>query len=409
MRNPNPEIIKKIQQNLEELLKTNSPEEISMRNLAQKCEISAANIYHYYKNKEELFSSLGIAFEQPQKNQNSNFQNKNIKKNGSEGMKGISDMMNYRPSIKVVDATLRDGGLCNDFFFPEGFAKALYEANKKAGVDYMEFGYKADKSLFDVNKFGPGKFCDDDYIRSVVGEGEHPVKVAVMADVGRCNFKEDIHDKSESPVDLIRIAAYLHQIPAAIEMIEDAHKKGYETSCNIMALSTGQENDIKQALDMVGRSPVDVIYIVDSYGSIYPEEMARVCKIFNEFAEKYHKKIGIHAHDNQKLAFANTIECVGDGVDYLDATYMQMGRGAGNCAMELLLGFLHNPKYKPYYVFQFIQDYMYSLKESGVVWGYDLQYIMTGLFNQHPRSAIAYTKDKRKDLANFYQEVMGMD
>lgn len=324
-------------------------------------------------------------------------------------MKNITEMMNYRSSIKVVDATLRDGGLVNDFYFAPDFAKLLYEANVRAGVDYMEFGYKADKTQFDVNKFGPSKFCDDDYIRSIVGDGERKVKVAVMADVGRCNYKEDIHDSKEAPIDLVRVATYLHQMPTAIDMIEDAHKKGFETSCNIMALSTGQENDIKAALDMAGRSPVDVIYIVDSYGSIYPEEMARVCDMFGEFAAKYNKKLGIHAHDNQKLAFANTIECIGDGVDFLDATYLSMGRGAGNCAMENLLGFLKNPKYNLYPVLEFIEKHMIPMKENGVVWGYDLQYLLTGLYNQHPRTAIAYTKDKRKDITEYFKELTAQE
>lgn len=324
-------------------------------------------------------------------------------------MKDISKLMNYRPSIKVVDATLRDGGLCNDFFFPKDFAKALYEANLKAGVDYMEFGYRADKTMFDVDKFGPSKFCDDDYIRSVVGDNNTDLKIAIMADVGRCDYKNDIQEKVNSPVDLVRVACYLHQVPTAIEMIEDAHKKGYETSCNIMALSTGQENDIKAALEMLGKSSVDVIYIVDSYGSIYPEAMARVCDMFGEVAAKYNKKLGIHAHDNQRLAFANTIECAGDGVDFLDATYMAMGRGAGNCAMELLLGFLKNPKFNIYPVIKFIEEHMVPLKKDGVVWGYDLQYLMTGLFNQHPRTAIAFTKDKRTDFGDFFKETMGLD
>ena len=324
-------------------------------------------------------------------------------------MKDISKLMNYRPSIKVVDATLRDGGLCNDFFFPKDFAKSLYEANLKAGVDYMEFGYRADKTMFDVDKFGPSKFCDDDYIRSIVGDNNTDLKIAIMADVGRCDYKNDIQEKVNSPVDLVRVACYLHQVPTAIEMIEDAHKKGYETSCNIMALSTGQENDIKAALEMLGKSSVDVIYIVDSYGSIYPEAMARVCHMFGEVAAKYNKKLGIHAHDNQRLAFANTIECAGDGVDFLDATYMAMGRGAGNCAMELLLGFLKNPKFNIYPVIKFIEEHMVPLKKDGVVWGYDLQYLMTGLFNQHPRTAIAFTKDKRTDFGDFFKETMGLD
>lgn len=402
MRKPNLEIAAKIKAAVEELLKEKDSSLIGMRDVAEKCGISAANIYHYYKNKDEMLKNIGIQ-PKPEEMTARKDSRKRIE------MKKVSAMMNYRPEIKVVDATLRDGGLVNDFFFADDFAKALYNANTKAGVDYMEFGYKADKTLFDVNKFGPSKFCDDDYIRSVVGDGERKVKVAVMADVGRCNYKEDIHERAESPVDLIRVATYVHQMPTAIDMIEDAHKKGYETSCNIMALSTVQENDIRAALDMVGQSSVDVIYIVDSYGSIYPEEMARICDLYGEYAAKYNKKLGIHAHDNQKLAFANTIECVGDNVDYLDATYLSMGRGAGNCAMELLLGFLKNPKYNEYPVLEFIEKHMMPMKEQGVVWGYDLEYLLTGLFNQHPRTAIAYSKEKRKDITEYFKELTSQE
>lgn len=402
MRKPNLEIAAKIKAAVEELLKEKDSSLIGMRDVAEKCGISAANIYHYYKNKDEMLKNIGIQ-PKPEEMTARKDSRKRIE------MKKVTAMMNYRPEIKVVDATLRDGGLVNDFFFADDFAKALYNANTKAGVDYMEFGYKADKTLFDVNKFGPSKFCDDDYIRGVVGDGERKVKVAVMADVGRCNYKEDIHERAESPVDLIRVATYVHQMPTAIDMIEDAHKKGYETSCNIMALSTVQENDIRAALDMVGQSSVDVIYIVDSYGSIYPEEMARICDLYGEYAAKYNKKLGIHAHDNQKLAFANTIECVGDNVDYLDATYLSMGRGAGNCAMELLLGFLKNPKYNEYPVLEFIEKHMMPMTEQGVVWGYDLEYLLTGLFNQHPRTAIAYSKEKRKDITEYFKELTSQE
>ena len=58
-------------------------------------------------------------------------------------------LMSYTPDIKVVDCTLRDGGLVNDFRFTDEFVQALYRANIRAGVDYMEFGYKASKEMFD--------------------------------------------------------------------------------------------------------------------------------------------------------------------------------------------------------------------------------------------------------------------
>ncbi|MDD6098292.1 MAG: aldolase catalytic domain-containing protein [Oscillospiraceae bacterium] len=324
-------------------------------------------------------------------------------------MKEISKLMDYREDVKVLDATLRDGGLVNDFFFTDEFVKDLYRANVKAGVDYMEFGYKASKELFDVTKFGKCKFCDDEYIRSIVGDNDTDLKIAVMADVGRCDYKNDIHNRSDSPIDLIRVATYLNTIPAAVDMIEDAAAKGYEVSCNIMAISNSQEGDLKAALDILGKTPVDVFYIVDSFGSLYPEQIARVADIYLEAANKYGKKVGIHAHNNQQLAFANTIEAVGDGVDWLDGTYAQMGRGAGNCAMELLLGFLRNPKYNVYPVIKFIEKHINKLREDGVVWGYDIQYLLTGLLNQHPRTAIQFTKDNRKDYSEFYNEIVAQD
>ena len=324
-------------------------------------------------------------------------------------MKEISNLLSYRESIKVVDATLRDGGLVNDFFFDDDFVRSLYDTNIKAGVDYMEFGYKGDKDMFDPEKFGKWKFCDDDDIRAIVGDNESDLKIAVMADVGRCNYKQDIRPRSESPVDLIRVATYLNQIPTAVDMIQDAKRKGYEVSCNIMAISSAQEGDVRAALDILGKTEVDVIYIVDSFGALYPEQLQRVAALYTEFGEKYNKTIGIHAHNNQQLAFANTIEAVGDGVDWLDATYAAMGRGAGNCAMELLLGFLKNPKYKVFPVIRFIENYMNKIRENGTIWGYDLQYLMTGLLNQHPRTAIAFTKEGRKDYAEFYKEIVAMD
>lgn len=324
-------------------------------------------------------------------------------------MKEISKLMDYRPGVRVVDATLRDGGLVNDFYFTDDFVKALYQTNLRAGVDYMEFGYKASKEMFDVNKFGKWKFCNDDDIRAIVGDNDTDLKIAVMADVGRCDYKTDIANHNDSPIDLVRVATYLNTIPAAAHMIEDAAAKGYEVTCNIMAVSNTQEKDLEAALDILGKTPVDVLYIVDSFGALYPEQIARVVDIYMNFAEKYGKKLGIHAHNNQQLAFANTIEAVGDGVDWLDATYNGMGRGAGNCSMELLLAFLRNPKYKEYPVIQFIENHMTKLKEEGVVWGYDLQYLMTGILNQHPRNAIQFTKEGRKDYFEFYKEIVALD
>lgn len=188
------------------------------------------------------------------------------------------DLLSVRKDIRVVDATIRDGGLCNNFMFEDKFVKDLYEANVKAGVDYMEFGYKASKELFNEGDFGKWKFCNDADIRKIVGENKTNLKIAVMADVGRTDVSKDILPKKDSPIDLIRIATYINTIPAAVEMIEECAKKGYETSINIMAISKANTEDIITALEILGQSSVNMFYIVDSYGSLYPEQSRRLQK-----------------------------------------------------------------------------------------------------------------------------------
>ena len=320
--------------------------------------------------------------------------------------KRCGSLISVRPDVKVVDCTLRDGGLVNNFEFTDEFVKDLYLANIKAGVDYMEFGYKASKEIFDPKAFGKWKFCDEADIRAIVGENVSDLKIAVMADVGRCDYKKDIIPKEESVIDMIRIATYINTIPAAIDMIEDAHAKGYETTVNIMAVSKVSDKDLEAGLEMLAQTNVDVIYLVDSFGSFYPEQIEELTLKYMEIATKYGKKLGIHAHNNQQLAFANTIESLSRGASYLDATVNGMGRGAGNCYMELLLGFLRNPKYNKIAIMSFVEKHILKLKQEGAIWGFDLPYLMTGILNAHPSSAIKFMKDGRTDYAFFYQELL---
>lgn len=316
------------------------------------------------------------------------------------------NLMTVRDDVKVVDCTIRDGGLCNNFGFTDELVKELYKTNIKCGVDYMEFGYKASKNLFSVNEHGKWKFCDEKDIRSIVGDNISDMKISVMADVGRTDFREDFLPKNESVIDMVRVACYIHQIPGAVEMIDHLSKLGYETTCNIMAVTQANSKQLDEALHMLCDTDVNVIYLVDSYGSLYPENASELAEFYISVTEPKGKKVGFHGHNNQNLAFANTIDTLSRGVSYLDATAMGMGRGAGNCAMELLLGFLKNPKYNLYSLLTFIERYMVPLRESGVNWGYDLQYMFTGQLNRHPREAIQFTSDGRRDYCDFYKSLL---
>ena len=281
--------------------------------------------------------------------------------------------------------------------------RALYQTNVDAGVDYMEFGYRASKRMFSPSEFGKWKFCNEEDIRAVVGDNPTDLKIAVMADAGRCDYKTDILPKKDSVVDMIRVACYVHQIPLALDMIEDAKAKGYEVTCNLMAVSKVSGMDLMAALRMISESPADVLYLVDSFGNFYPENIADMAKMY--VGAMNGKEAGFHGHNNQQLAFANTIEACRWGVNYLDVTVSGMGRGAGNCHAEQLLSFLKNPKYSALPIYDFVSNYMLKLRADGAVWGYDLPYLLTGVMNSHPSSAIKFIKEGRTDYSRLYHEL----
>jgi 4-hydroxy 2-oxovalerate aldolase len=308
--------------------------------------------------------------------------------------------------LKVLDCTIRDGGLINDHLFEDGLVKAVYETCIEAGIDAMEIGYKGSKKLFGKDAFGAWKYCDEDDMRRIVGENDTPLQLAAMADAEKTDYHTDILPKDQSVLDIIRVATYVHQIPDAVDMINDAHDKGYEVTCNLMAISIVQDAEIDQALEVLVETPASTIVVVDSFGALYAEQVEGLVKRYLAAAEGSGKHVGIHAHNNQQLAFANTIEAIIHGANRADATMAGLGRGAGNCPMELLLGFLRNPKFNLRPVLKLLQDYLLPLRET-VEWGALVPYNITGQLNQHPRAAMKVRAGAKKDnYVDFYDKLV---
>ncbi len=329
--------------------------------------------------------------------------------NEARGVEKKGSWLTYRPDIKVLDCTVRDGGLMNNSRFEDDFVRAVFQTCIAAGVDYMEVGYKGSRRIFSADEYGAWKFSTEDDIRRIVGDTETTLKLSVMADVDRTDYHEDILPKDQSVLSMIRVATYIHQIPGAVDLIKDAHDKGYETTVNVMAISVVQENELDEALEVLCQTPVDTIYLVDSYGSLYSEEIQNLARKYLKVAYQYGKKVGIHAHNNQQLAYANTIEALILGASYLDCTMGGLGRGAGNCPTELLLGFLKNPKFRLRPVLQCLQDHVVPLRKK-INWGFDVPYMLTGQMNMHPRSAMAHLDgENRADYVGFYDSIIEED
>lgn len=315
----------------------------------------------------------------------------------------------YREQIKVLDCTIRDGGLINNHDFDHGFVREVYKAISQSGVDYMEIGYKNSKKLFSPKEYGEWKFCEDDVIREVIDGIESGTRLSVMVDIGRVDM-DDVKPKSESPFDMIRVACYVKDIDKAIFMVNHFAEKGYETTINIMAISKDQGVELDEALHQIeGESRVNVVYIVDSFGALYQEPVEFLVKRFRSILKT--REIGFHGHNHQQLAFGNTIEAIIHNANYLDATVYGIGRAAGNCPLELLVGFLKNPKFDIRPILDLISKEFIPLRDR-IEWGYIIPYAIAGMMNEHPKAAMALrNSNKKENYREFYESLLpaGLD
>ncbi len=294
----------------------------------------------------------------------------------------------YRKKIKVLDCSIRDGGLINNYHFTMDFVKAIYRATCDAGVDYMEIGKKlCESEEYTREKYGRWNFCDEEDLRQVVEsyECENPPVLTVMFDVGRVDI-ESLLPAEQSVVGMIRTACYVPDIDKGLYLAKRTKDLGYETTINIMASSAVIETELIEALEQANEAKeVDYLYLVDSYGAFYSEQVTSYLKLYKDHAPN--KELGFHAHNNQQLAFSNTQQAIIDGVNLLDATINGIGRGAGNCNLELLLNFLKNPKFDVRPLYKVIQEEMVSLRKQ-IEWGFNDIYGISGHLNQHPREAM---------------------
>lgn len=313
----------------------------------------------------------------------------------------------FRPEIKVCDCTIRDGGLMNDSQFSLDTVRNVYSALCASGIDIVELGYRNSKTMFSPDVYGPWRFCDEEMLKRAIDGVETDTKLAVMQDAHKA-LAEDVLPREESVVDVIRVATYVKDIDKAIALANNATDKGYEATINIMAISHALERELDEALQQIEEeTKIFACYVVDSFGALYSEDIDYLVQKFQRYLKT--KEVGMHCHNQQQLAYANTIEAIIKNVNYLDGTLYGLGRAAGNCPLELLIGFLKNPKFNIVPILETIGKDVLPLRET-MEWGYSVPYMVAGMLNQHPQEAMkimALPKDDpvRTDFGKFYEMV----
>lgn len=286
--------------------------------------------------------------------------------------------------IQVLDCTLRDGGYYTNWDFEENLTKNYFESMEKLPVQYIEIGYR---SLLSNDYKGEYNFCPD-YVISRARKYMPSKKIGVILNEKEIRVEDldRLLGSCKGKLDFIRMAVDPSNLGRAKVTAAEIRNMGFEVGFNVMYMSkwTSQYPDfINSLLSLNG--VVDSFAMVDSFGSMMPEQISQITKAVKSVLKC---KIGFHGHNNIELAFANTLAAIDAGCDIVDATITGMGRGAGNLRTELLLSYLSSNKGLEIdfnSLSTTVADFE-RLKEK-YRWGTNLPYMVSG-FNSLPQKDV---------------------
>ena len=320
----------------------------------------------------------------------------------------MNNNVNNFPKLKILDCTIRDGGYLNNWHFDLKLVREVYRAHSRSGVDFVEIGFRSTDKYFDPKQYGCWRFTPESLVSEVV-KGISGPAVSLMVDFGKVDI-EDIPDRKNSIVNMYRVAVHKDKVLQAIELCNAISDKGYIASIQLMGIVNYTEDDFNQILKSLKDSKITYVYFADSYGSLLPSDIK---SIFNRLSITG-KKIGFHAHNNLQLGFANTLEAIKNGVDIVDGTVYGIGRGAGNLPIEILLSYLEKNSAKNSYntlpVLDIIDRYMLDIHKD-LKWGYDLSYMLSGMFEVHPyysKTMVDYREYSIEDILRTLETVKEM-
>lgn len=274
--------------------------------------------------------------------------------------------------IKVLDCTLRDGAYVVNGNFGQERIRGIIDALNSAGVDIIEYGWLKDTQ------------CEADDV--FYNQPDNTENRALMFDYG----KFDINNLEQCSNNIIRIAFYkkdLDQISFAAEMVKNKGYKVFLQASNTIEYNESELEKLCKRANFIG---VDAVYIVDSFGSMFPENLDKIISVYNQNINES-IQIGFHSHNNIQLSFALSIQFMKNLARdiIIDSSLCGIGRGGGNLQTELLLEYLNKlgANYQTNYIRECITNWIEPLYKD-YKWGYSPQMAYRGLKGVHPNSKI---------------------
>ena len=296
--------------------------------------------------------------------------------------------------IKILDCTLRDGAYVVDSFFGEDTIKGIIKELTNSGLEIIECGWLKNNE----SSLGKVLFSTPSELKQYLPFKKS--KLALMFDLGRYNI--ETLGYNNGIIDIIRIAFHKNNLEDVPSVSEKVKSMGYKLFLQPSNIKEYNEDEIIKLCKMANSLNSDALYIVDSFGSMFPEDLNKIMPIFDSEIKK-EMSIGFHSHNNLQLSLGLSIQFI----NYLnhrdiivDSSVCGLGRGAGNTKTELLVEYLNrncNKGYKSNYLWNLIETYISPLYDR-YNWEYTPQKGLRGIKGIHPKEQINNYCQAKHDL-----------
>lgn len=235
--------------------------------------------------------------------------------------------------IRYCDVTLRDGNHALRHTLSTEFVRNYCAAADAAGVWSVEVGHG---NGLGASSFLVGKSsCSDEALLMAARESLRSARLGVFAIPGFATINRDLRPALEIGADVFRIGSHVTEASLAEKHIEFLATQGVTVHAVLMMSHMIDLAGLVEQARLMESYGASAVILMDSAGHLRPQDVAeRVASIKTELS----LEVGFHAHNNLGLAVANAISAIAAGATIIDGSSMGLGAGAGNAALECLLG-----------------------------------------------------------------------
>lgn len=233
------------------------------------------------------------------------------------------------PDPNILDVTVRDGSfLINHQFRPEDVAK-IATSLTKAGIRYAEVSHGCG---IGARSMGFSGLVDDDELLEAVQKAAPDLKLSIF--ISPVENSLPLIPALLPFFKLGRVGVNANDVEQGKKHIEKLKKYEKQVSVQLVRSHACPPEVIAKSAQQCGDLGADIVYLVDTFGSMMPHEVKEYIEAIKSGAKA---QVGFHGHNNMGMAVPNTLAAFEAGATWLDASLMGEGKGAGNASLETLI------------------------------------------------------------------------